>query len=423
MDMVEIFERLGLALAIGALVGMERGWQERELPAGGRAAGIRTFALSGFLGGVAGYLQGIAGPVLPAMLLAGFVLAFVVFSYRAATPRNDFSVTGVVAALIVFALGVVSVTGDMRIAAAGAVVTTGFLAARHSLHGFLRALTWTELRSALVLLAMTFVALPLLPDHPVDPWGAFNPFTVWLMTVMIAALSYAGYVAMRVGGPDRGILFAGAAGGVVSSTATTLSFARISVSETGLSRQLAGAAALAGGLSLVRCFIISVAVAPVLALPLAAGLAPGLVIFVGAGLVLNARKAAAGGGGHELELKNPFELGTVLRFGALLGAIGFISKLLVQFLGPSSIIIIALVSGIPDLDAITLSTAHLAGNSVPIETASLAILLAVTSNLVTKMVLAISSGTSTYGRLLGVLTIAVIVAGGIGIAVALKILF
>ncbi|TPW31406.1 MgtC/SapB family protein [Martelella alba] len=422
MEMIEIFERLGLALAIGALVGMERGWQERELPAGGRAAGIRTFALSGFLGGVSGYLQGITGPVLPAMLLAGFVLAFVVFSYRAATPRNDFSVTGVVAALIVFALGVVSVTGDMRIAAAGAVVTTGFLAARHSLHGFLRAMTWTELRSALVLLAMTFVALPLLPDHPVDPWGAFNPFTVWLMTVMIAALSYAGYVAMRVGGPDRGILFAGAAGGVVSSTATTLSFARISMSETGLSRQLAGAAALAGGLSLVRCFIIAVAVDPVLAAPLASGLAPGLVIFVVAGLLLNARKSASGGG-HELELKNPFELGMVLRFGALLGAIGFISKLLVQFLGPSSIIIIALVSGIPDLDAITLSTAHLAGNSVPIETASLAILLAVTANLVTKMVLAISSGTPTYGRLLGGLTMTVIVAGGIGIAVALKILF
>ncbi|TNB47467.1 MgtC/SapB family protein [Martelella lutilitoris] len=413
MDMMEAFQRVGLALAIGLLVGIERGWQEREMADGERAAGIRTFALVGLLGGLAGYLGAVSGPVVPAALGIGLMAAFIVFTYRAATPRNDFSVTGVIAALVVFALGIVSATGDMRLAAAGGVVTTVLLAARHSLHGFLKTMTWVELRSALVLLTMSFVALPLLPNRAIDPWGGFNPFTVWLMTIMIAALSYAGYVAMRVAGPERGILFAGATGGIVSSTATTLSFAHISTAEPALSRQLAGAASIAGGLSLVRCFIIGSAVAPALIVPLAAALAPGLLVFVAASLILIGRNRAVDAKAG-IELSNPFELGAVLRFGALLGAVGFIARVLVHFLGPDSITVIALVSGIPDLDAITLSTAHMAGSALPVQTAAFAVLIAAASNLITKVVLALGSGTRVYGRFLGLVTLAVMAVGGVG---------
>lgn len=411
MDMMEAFQRVGLALAIGLLAGIERGWQERDLADGQRVAGIRTFALVGLLGGLAGYLGVETGTGVPAMLAAGLTVAFVVFEYRAAGPRHDFSVTGVVAALVVFALGIVSVAGDMRLAAAGGVVTTVLLAARHALHGFLKSMTWVELRSALVLLTMSFVALPLLPNRAIDPWGGFNPFSVWLMTVMIAALSYAGYVAMRIGGPERGILFAGATGGIVSSTATTLSFARISVSQPGLSHRLAGAALIAGGLSLVRCFVIASVVAPVLMKPLAVALAPGLCAFLAASLMLS-RNGKNAGARSELELSNPFELQSVLRFGALLGVVGFVAKVLVGFLGPASIVFIALVSGIPDLDAITLSTAHLAGNVVPVHTAAIAVLTATVANLVTKVVLAYGSGTREYGGLLALVTLAVIVVGG-----------
>ncbi|TCT42097.1 MgtC/SapB family protein [Martelella mediterranea] len=272
-------------------------------------------------------------------------------------------------------------------------------------------MTWLELRSALVLLAMSFVVLPLLPNHAVDPWGGFNPFSVWLMTVLIAALSYAGYVAMRVAGPERGILFAGATGGIVSSTATTLSFAHISAAQPGLSRQLAGAASIAGGLSLVRCFIIGSAVAPQLLLPLAVALGPGLAVFIVSSLILIGKTGRADAS-TDLKLTNPFELGSVLRFGALLGAVSFLAKTLVRFLGPDSIVVIALVSGIPDLDAITLSTAHLAGTSVPLNTAAIAVLLATCSNLVTKVVLAFGSGTRLYGWMLALVTLSVIAIGG-----------
>lgn len=414
MEMIEAFQRIGLALAIGLLAGVERGWQERDMADGERVAGIRTFALIGLLGGLSGYLGLVAGSAVPATLAMGLTVAFVVFEYRAAGPRHDFSVTSIVAALVIFALGVVSAVGDMKLAAAGGVVTTVLLAARHSLHGFLKTMTWVELRSALVLLAMSFVALPLLPNHAIDPWGGFNPFSVWLMTILIAALSYAGYVAMRVVGPERGILFAGATGGIVSSTATTVSFAHISVSQPVLSRQLAGAASIAGGLSLVRCFVIASAVAPVLLEPLAIALAPGLVVFVVASLILIGRQASPAATA-DLQLANPFEFWSVLKFGVLLGIVGFVAKTLVRFLGPESIVIIALVSGIPDLDAITLSTAHLAGNSVPVVTAAVAVLLAASANLITKVVLAFGSGSRQYARLLAIVTLLVLIAGGAGL--------
>ncbi|TCT42096.1 MgtC/SapB family protein [Martelella mediterranea] len=132
MEMMEAFQRVALALAIGLLVGIERGWQEREMADGARAAGIRTFALIGLLGGLAGYLGPVVGPVVPSMLGVALTLTLIVFSYRAAEPQHDFSATSVVAGLVVFALGIVSVTSDMRLAAAGGVVTTVLLAARHS---------------------------------------------------------------------------------------------------------------------------------------------------------------------------------------------------------------------------------------------------------------------------------------------------
>ena len=364
MDMIEAFQRVGLALAIGLLAGVERGWQERDLADGQRVAGIRTFALVGLLGGLAGYLGVETGPVVPAMLAAGLTIAFVVFEYLAAGPRHDFSVTGVVAALVVFTLGIVSATGDMRLAAAGGVVATVLLAARHALHGFLKSMTWVELRSALVLLAMSFVALPLLPNRAIDPWGGFNPFFRLAddgndRGALLCRLC--GYAHWRAGA-RHSVCRCDRRHRVVNGDDAIL---RPHLDErnrgclTGLRAQLP----LLAGCRWCAVFVIAGAVAPDLMKPLAFALAPGLLTFLLASFLLNGSRGNAGTNA-QIQLSNPFELWSVLRFGALLGFIGFVAKLLVKFLGPASIVFIALVSGIPDLDAITLSTAHLAGGSV-----------------------------------------------------------
>jgi len=153
-------------------VGIERGRRQRKSPDGGRTAGVRTFALIGLFGGLLGALSAAAGSSAP--WIAGLIVltsVFAVFSLREGKAEHDFSVTGVVVAMTVLVLGVLAVVGDVRIAGAAGVTTAALLASREHLHRVVRRLTWLELRSALLLLAMTAVALPLLPNRTIDPWG------------------------------------------------------------------------------------------------------------------------------------------------------------------------------------------------------------------------------------------------------------
>jgi len=200
---LELFQRLGLALAIGLLVGIERGWRARDLAEGGRTAGLRTYALTGLLGGVAGMLgQAMGGWAFAAVALP-FAAAFILFKHREQVADKDYSVTAVVAALLVFALGAYAIVGDGRAAAAVAVVAAGLLAFKQALHRWLDRLTWPELRSALILLAMSLVALPLLPNQGFGPHEAINPYELWLLTIAMAGVSFAGYAAIRVFGVSR----------------------------------------------------------------------------------------------------------------------------------------------------------------------------------------------------------------------------
>lgn len=207
----EAFQRLSLALAIGILVGIERGWQDREAAPGKRVAGIRTYGLSSFLGGFCGFLQPLTGPILPTAIFVFFCITVLLFSRMQAAQEEDYSATATIAALAVFALGFGAVVADMTVTAASAVAITALLAAREPLHGFLRRLTWLELRAALILLTMTIVILPILPNRPIDPWQTINPFELWMMTILVGAVSFAGYILIRLSGARAGILLTGPA--------------------------------------------------------------------------------------------------------------------------------------------------------------------------------------------------------------------
>ncbi|TCL72280.1 MgtC/SapB family protein [Rhizobium sp. BK251] len=421
MEHLEAFQRLAVALAIGLLVGVERGWREREVRPGGRTAGLRTFGLTGFLGGIAGTLHSATGPFLPATIAFLLGLVYIAGKWQEAEEDDDYSITTVVAALVVFCLGVLAAVGDVVTAAAGGVVTTAVLAARDRLHGFLKGLTWIELRSALVLLAMTVIALPLLPDRALDPWGALNPYSLWLLTITIAALSFAGYIAIKTLGTSHGVLLAGAAGGLVSSTALTLSFARYSKDAPQGSTYLAAGAAIAGALSCGRVLVIGTALSPSMLLPLAAGLIPAIVGFVAAA-ILWARRGGSAQNVPHVQLKNPFELSTVISFALLLGLISLISKIAIDHVGASALYAVAAISGLVDVDAITLSTARLAGSTVTIATAAEVILIAVAVNVATKVALAFTAGSRPYASALAAASGIAIGLGAIGHFALLSIL-
>jgi uncharacterized membrane protein (DUF4010 family) len=404
--------RLGLALVIGLLVGLERGWRERDEPAGSRTAGIRTYGLSGFLGGVVAALaQAVGGVGGGVVLAAGFVAFAGVFAwFKARELEHDagFSVTGVVAALGVFGLGGLAVVGDYRAAAAGGVALAAVLASREVLHGLLRKISWEELRSTLLLAGMTAIGLSLLPNRTIDPWGGVNPWEIWFFTVLTAAISYAGYVAVRVLGPGKGILVSGLAGAVVSSTAVTVAFARRAKAGDPV-RPLTAGAMLAAMISVLRVLVIVSIVKPQLGLALAPPvLAAGLVFggFGGALLYRSTAEATA-----EAKLGNPFDLIPLLVFAASFVLIAAASAALTQTFGASGVILTSAFSGIADVDVASLSAARQVGGAVTVATATAAILAAIASNAVARVVAAGAVGPFRYSLPFLGATLAAIAAG------------
>ena len=398
MNMLDLAFRLGLALAIGFVIGLERGWRERDEEEGQRTAGLRTFTLIGLLGGVLGALStgGDRSLLAAAFAILGAVLG--VFLWREGQKHEDLSATTFVAALVTFALGAFAVLGDTTIAAGAAVATLLLLANKETLHGWLARITWPELRSGLLLAAMTFIALPLLPDRAIDPWQAINPHEIWLMTILIAAVSFAGYAAVKIAGPQRGLVLAATLGGLVASTAVTLSLARLARASAAHVRMLSGAILAAGAVMLLRVL----AVVALLNAPLASALAPVLL----AGAVASGLIAAVLVGGHvqqtagqssDLVMRNPFEIGEVLRFGALLAVVMAAVALARQAYGDGGLFGVAAISGLADVDALTLSAARL---DVPLTVAADAILIAIAVNTLAKTAYAGYAGGARIGGLL-----------------------
>jgi uncharacterized membrane protein (DUF4010 family) len=398
MNMLDLAFRLGLALAIGFVIGLERGWRERDEEEGQRTAGLRTFTLIGLLGGVLGALStgGDRSLLAAAFAILGAVLG--VFLWREGQKHEDLSATTFVAALVTFALGAFAVLGDTTIAAGAAVATLLLLANKETLHGWLARITWPELRSGLLLAAMTFIALPLLPDRAIDPWQAINPHEIWLMTILIAAVSFAGYAAVKIAGPQRGLVLAATLGGLVASTAVTLSLARLARASAAHVPMLAGAILASGAVMLLRVL----AVVALLNAPLASALAPVLL----AGAVASGLIAAVLVGGHvqqtagqssDLVMRNPFEIGEVLRFGALLAVVMAAVALARQAYGDGGLFGVAAISGLADVDALTLSAARL---DVPLAIAADAILIAIAVNTLAKTAYAGYAGGARIGGLL-----------------------
>ncbi|HET19891.1 MAG TPA: MgtC/SapB family protein [Chromatiales bacterium] len=397
MDHFIILQHLGIALAIGLLVGTERGWHERDVEEGRRVAGIRTFALTGLLGGLIGVVAlkltvGFAG-----LAFAGF--AALVVAGHWISSRNDDSQLGItteVALLVTLSLGLLSTLGFPLIAAASAVVTTILLGLKPVLHVWLTQLSERELHAALKLLLISVVLLPLLPDQGFGPWDAFNPYHAWWMVVLVSGLSFIGYFAIKLAGPQRGIMVTSLLGGLVSSTAVTLNLARYARDDRYTPRLLAAGVLAAFSIMFPRVLIeVSVVNAELVPLLLPTLLVMTLVTLGGA--VYLWRGINPDGEVSQTRLPNPFELGNALKFGLLLALIMVLASGARAWFGDAGLYTLAVVSGLADVDALTLSVARLSTTDLALEVARNTILIAVFTNTLVKVMLATAIGGMALG--------------------------
>lgn len=405
VDNRDLFVRLGVSLAIGLLIGIQRGWSTRAVEPGQRASGIRTFALSGLTGGVVGILGLIMGDMLIGLAFLGFAAVFAAFEWRETAANANLSATSAVAGLLTFLLGALAAVGDMQVAVAAAIVATGLLAMRETLHAWVANLTSAEIRDGLILLAMAFLLLPLLPNRAIDPWQLLNLREVWILATLIAGMSFLGYVAVRGLGARWGIMLTAAAGGLASSTATTLSLARLA-RKSGATGLLVAGMLVAGAVMLLRV----VAIAGVLNLGLLTLLVPpiaaALVVFAAVAVWLGDARFSPGM--PDLAIRSPLDLFGALRMALMIAFVILVAGLVQLRFGEAGLYVVAAASGLGDVDAITISSARMAA---PPEVAVHAILIAVAVNSCSKAVLATWIGGVKVGRRFLPPTLAAIAVG------------
>jgi uncharacterized membrane protein (DUF4010 family) len=393
--LIDLLQRLALAFGVGFLIGIERGWKHREAPEGTRAAGLRTHAVIGLLGGVCGALLPYVGQIGFAALTLAFAAALLAFKLRESEQDNDISVTGTIAALLVFALGAYAMWGNMVVAGAAAVVLAGVLAFKDALHSWLDKLTWKELRSALLILAATVIALPLLPDRTVDIWHAINPRELWLLTILVAGASFAGYVAVRVLGPDVGLMAGSAAGALVSSTVVTAELGRRVRNSDAPAAAGAAAAALAAAVSIIRVIILAGVAATAALGEVIAPLVVAAAAFAAAAAALRLlNRDASPGRDHKLE--SPLDVLRVAQFALLLGGLIVVGRIVGDQYGQAGILPLAATVGLGDVDSVTLASGSLMRGGLAASIGAHAILIAVLMNTLAKAAIGLLSGGWQY---------------------------
>jgi uncharacterized membrane protein (DUF4010 family) len=380
-----------VALAIGLLIGLER--ERRKGEGTSRSpAGLRTFALVSLLGGVTALIGN-----TDLVVIAGAFVALGALTAYGLGDGKDPGLTGEVALVAAFALGVLA-QARPAVAFETAVVIATLLAFRVQLHAFVRKrISDQELLDALTFAIAAVVILPMLPNRAVDPFGLLNPFTLWRLAVVAMALSFLGYVAQRLLGGRNGLLVAGLAAGLVSSTAVVAAMGARSKAHPDLVEASAAGAVTSMIGSLGYLAAIVGAVSPKLLWTLAAPLsaAAGLMLAYAVWLVRRTPKVAA----KSQTVGRAFNLVAVAVFVGLVGGFSIASDLLVRWLGATGALLAAAVMGLADAHAASVSMATLAdGGRLAVQAATLGVVLTLTTNMVVKIPTAFLTGSRAYAR-------------------------
>lgn len=405
-----------IALLLGAIVGTQRGWVMRNSVEGSRVAGIRTFSLVGLLGGLVGILANIYTPLLIGFAFIALVILTCIAFVIQQKKSGDVSITGVVSIMVVFVLGNLAVSGEAVLAAAAAVITAVVLDNKRELHQALQKLQEYELDAALRLLLISIVMLPLLPNQSYGPWNALNPYEIWWMVVLIASISFVGYFAIKIGGAKRGILFTSVFAGLSSSTALTLQFSHLSREQASISPLLASGILLSCGTMFPRLLIVLSVINPQLVKLLwPIVMAMMVALYIPAWWIW--RRSEVEQIEQSNKQTNPLALQSALFFGLVLAVIMLLAHALSDWFGNAGVLILSALSGITDVDAISLTLGRQSTQTLSVTTAALGILIAASVNTIVKMGMVIAIGDKKLWRLIApVMTGCVVVGAGVFMA-------
>jgi len=404
--------QFGVALGLGMLIGLEREQTRREQRI---FAGVRTFALVALLGATSvygGQQAEIPWVVVPVFLA---VMAVVVAAYYVTAQSGEIGATTEVSLLLTFFIGAMCTWGEVAVAGAVAVATMLLLALKGWLHNLAQRIEPSDVEATLKFAIITLIVLPLVPNTNYGPEGleVINPYKTWLMVVLIAGLNFFGYILVKVVGREHGLGITGLLGGLVSSTAVTLSFSQRSRTEPDLAPVLALAILLAWTVMFFRVVVEVGVVNP----PLAKDLALGMLLMGGVSLAICFLLWRRGRSTEKAEVEsgsNPFELGDAIKFGGLFAVVIFVASAAQAYFGDTGLYLAGALAGLTDVDAIALSMANLAQQDPTMSSsAARTIVIAVISNTMVKCGMVIWLGAATMRRTMIPITVVLALAGAV----------
>lgn len=407
-DTVTLLQSFGTALGLGLLVGLQREWVQN------RVAGIRTFALLSLFGALCGLLGQLYGGWVIAAALVAFVSVVIVGHLSELRNKEpDSGLTTEMAMLVMFALGIITMHGQRLIAVVIAGSVMVLLQSKKPLHNMVRRIGEEDLREIARLVLLGLVILPVMPDRDMGYLGVLNPFSIWLMVVLIVGISLAAYLTQKFLGAGKGSAIAGILGGLISSTATTASLARRSRDAGACGLSLAAISLIASAIVFPRVMAEVVVAAPAHFKEL---LPPLVAMMFWFGLVAAVtHRVAEKRGRHVPDESPPSELKSAVLFGLLYAVVLLIVAFARQHLGQSGLYAAAALSGLTDMDAITLSTARLVSTGhLETSTAWRMILVSGLSNVLFKAALVGMLGARAYIRPM-LAGFAAALLGGVGI--------
>lgn len=411
--------RFGAALGLGLLLGLER---ERKRDAELLFGGVRTFALIALLGALGAFVERELNEGW--LLLTAFVAisALVLVSYMTSAARGALGITTEISALLAFIVGALCAWDRVGVASVTTVVCLLLLTLKDYLHRLARRVELEDVEATLTFAVISIIILPLLPNDTFGPapLNVINPYKIWLMVVLIAGLNFLGYVLVKVLGNEHGLLVTGILGGLVSSTAVTLSFSQRSRQEPAMSSAFVLAIVASWTVMFLRVVVMVALVNPSLAALL--GLPLGLTAVVGALIALILwKRSRSQETGVVTAGANPFELGEAIKFGLLFGVVTVVAKAAEVYLGETGLYLAGAVAGLTDVDAISLSMANLATTDLEnLRIAARTIVIAVLSNTLVKTGMALFWGTPALRRTLLLATLLILIAAAVGAAIVVR---
>ncbi|HEU5217259.1 MAG TPA: MgtC/SapB family protein [Gemmatimonadales bacterium] len=399
MTEIDTAIRLAVAGIAGMAVGLEREWSGHASGPAARFAGVRTFFLLGGLGGLAGWLLEAADPLVSAALLAA-AGALIVSAYVSAARRGGESIDGTTeaAAILVLGIGLLAGMGSLALASGAAAVVMLVLREKSTIHGFLSRIGEEEMRAALQFAVLALVVLPLLPEGPIGPFGGIKPRALWIVVLIFSGLNFAGYLARRALGDARGYPVMGALGGLVSSTAVTLGFARQSRRERVGSAALAIGTIAAWTVLVLRILTVILVLNAALLPGVALGLAPGFLVGVVLVVVSLRRNPSTETRPQASENRNPLQLLSAIKMAIAFQVVLSLLALLSGRFGSAGVLASAAFLGLTDMDALTFGMSRLAEAPALVAVAAQAVVLGVAVNSAFKTGLAIVLGSPEYRR-------------------------